>query len=90
MTKYINKNHRNTTTKTYQRFYWICRDPTLFLLGEEEEDNYRKFLAFRSSGDEIVGDVLVGFPNKKRQVGNSELVKMEVDSIVFGRLCGTD
>lgn len=36
----------------------------------------------------FVGDVLVGFPNKKRRVGNSELVKLGVDSSVLCRLNG--
>ncbi|XP_021733247.1 histone-lysine N-methyltransferase ATX1-like [Chenopodium quinoa] len=36
----------------------------------------------------FVGDVFVGFPNKKRRLGNSELVKLGVDSSVLCRLNG--
>ncbi|KAL2934052.1 Histone-lysine N-methyltransferase ATX2 [Bienertia sinuspersici] len=36
----------------------------------------------------FVGDVLVGFPNKKRRVGCSELIKLGVDSSVLSRLNG--
>ncbi|KMT11027.1 hypothetical protein BVRB_5g112470 [Beta vulgaris subsp. vulgaris] len=36
----------------------------------------------------FVGDVLVGFPNKRRRVGCSELLKLGVDSSVLSRLNG--
>lgn len=36
----------------------------------------------------FVGDVMVGFPNKKRRVGCSELVKLGVDSSVLSRING--
>lgn len=45
---------------------------------EEEEEEEEGF----------VGDVLVGFPNKRRRVGTSELVKLGVDSTVLSRLNG--